>query len=151
MKRKTLFIITTVMIMSLTGCGTSKEVPVLSESVETETVTEDTLTEEVTDNIQEETTEPEQQAIGSDEIIDESALTEEKVQLEEEEQNEENTVLEEVVGEDEADPSLSQKRQDLLDSIFGGMDDASGYEMGGRYDDPTTEGGVKYYGGEEAW
>ena len=42
MKRKILFMLATVMIMSLTGCGTSKEVPALSESVETETIEEET-------------------------------------------------------------------------------------------------------------
>lgn len=154
MKRKTLFIITTVMIMSLTGCGTSKEVPVLSESVETETVTEDTLTKEVTDNIQEETPETEQQASGSDEVIEESALAEEVIQLEEE-QNEETAVMEEVkenveYDPDAPDPSLTQEQLDMLDSMFSGEGSFGGEEP--TYGETFNDGkGMEYYGGTEPW
>ena len=150
MKRKTLFIITTVMIMSLAGCGTSKEVPALSESVETETVMEDTPTDEVTDNIQEETTETGQQTSQSSEVIEESTLTEEKVQLEEE-LNEETSALEEVKeitenDPDAPDPSLTQEQLDKLDALFDDIGEGSGYTMGGKSDDPNTPGGLKYYG-----
>mgnify|MGYP003310996686 CR=1 FL=1 len=135
------------MLMTFTGCGTSKEVSVLSESVETETVMEDTSTDEVTDNIQEETTETEQQASESDEIIEESTLEEEKVQLEEEGQNEETSVLEEVKETMENDPdaadlSLTQEELDMLDSILDNGDDIE-YTFS---TDPNDGEGLEYSG-----
>lgn len=147
MKRKTLFIVTTVMLMAFTGCGKTKEVPVVSESVETENVKEDVLTEEVTDTLQEEITETEQHASQSNEVIEESVLTEEKVQLEEEEQNEETDALEEVKetienDPDAPDPSLTQERQDLLDSILDNGDDTEIVIS----TDPNAGIGLEYHG-----
>ena len=68
MKRKTLFILTSVMILTLAGCGTSKdepaETPVVSESVETEMETEPVMEEvEEIAEPEEETTEPEEENI----------------------------------------------------------------------------------------
>ena len=154
MKRKTLFIVTTVMIMSLTGCGTSKEVPALSESVETETVMEDTPTDEVTDNIQEETTETGQQTSQSSEVINGSTLTEEKVQLEEE-LNEETSALEEVKettenDPDAADPSLTPEELEIIENMFSGEGSFGGETP--TYGETFNDGkGMEYYGGTEPW
>ena len=172
MKRKTLVIILFTVALSLSACGKT-ETPVMSNSVETIT-SEETVTEEVKDNNQES-----EHVSGSGEMTDELAadnekykdstssddyeLTEEdKQRIEEAVQKQKENIdadatvkqqIEDAIDqypEEEADPSLSQERQDLLDSIFEGNDDNPEYYDAGSIYTPKEEG-LTYLGGTEPW